>query len=545
MITVLLVEDSPAEAQLLQSQLQEDTGEKYRVFHAKRLMEAYATVNATELIDVVLLDLGLPDSRGLDTLHRMTEAHPNLPVVVVTSQRELGEDAIRFGAQDFWVKSEVTGAILGHSIRYAMERHRLRRELEASEARARESAEKLSELNARLNALATHDPLTQQLNVRGLELALEHEYDRGTPTTALMIRVENGGDILARHGKRGRNMLMMEISEHVAASARAGDHVGVVGSDFVILQPDFHLGAALLMADAIVSTLRRGPLIIDGERIELTPVSGVAEAPRRASSLEEVCNLLRLSMRKRALAESEKGGVAALAAARESEIITKLCDESSYHAVGQAIMTLENERVVGREMLSRTEIEGYEMPADFFPAGLQADVLARVDLCCLKTCIDAADGGDSMRIHVNVFPSTLVSTPLDTLTDLFPDIRDAGDYCIEISQQEFVGDLDGLRSRLEELREAGFLIALNEVGYGRRSLERLVLLSPDVVKLDPRLFLAVRRDPEQLAPLRRLVQMIDSLNAVIIAAGLETDDDLQVARDLGIDFGQGFRWSEL
>ncbi len=72
-----------------------------------------------------------------------------------------------------------------------------------------------------------------------------------------------------------------------------------------------------------------------------------------------------------------------------------------------------------------------------------------------------------------------------------------------------------------------------------------MLLAPDVVKLDPRVFTSLRRNPGRLPAVRRLVRVIDSLNAVIVAAGLETEQDIDTARSLDIFYGQGFRWSRL
>ena len=95
-----------------------------------RLSEAVDHVN-TQSPDVVLLDLDLPDSRGIETLDRFCSQSPPVPVVVLTGrdERELGITAIQRGAQDYIYKGNLTNALLLRTIRYAVERHEIQRRL--------------------------------------------------------------------------------------------------------------------------------------------------------------------------------------------------------------------------------------------------------------------------------------------------------------------------------------------------------------------------------------------------------------------------------
>lgn len=127
---VLLVEDNPADADLVRDLLEEVAAPSYAVEHAKRLEEA--RVRAAERpYDAILLDLGLPDSTGLDTLRRFVEGGPAAPVIVLTGQQErgTGTEAIRLGAQDFLPKDELQAPLLARALSYAMERYRSQREL--------------------------------------------------------------------------------------------------------------------------------------------------------------------------------------------------------------------------------------------------------------------------------------------------------------------------------------------------------------------------------------------------------------------------------
>ncbi len=126
-IKVLLVEDNPAQARLLREILAEVTSTRFELTHVERLGEAMQRLNA-ERFDVVLLDLGLPDSQGLETFVRLHSHAPYIATVVLTGldDETLAMNAMQEGAQDYLVKGqEVDRNVLVRSIRYAIERQRV------------------------------------------------------------------------------------------------------------------------------------------------------------------------------------------------------------------------------------------------------------------------------------------------------------------------------------------------------------------------------------------------------------------------------------
>src|SRR5262249_35244590 len=122
-IRVLLVEDSPTDVFTLRQYLSEIPTSKFQLEHADRLEKALAFLSS-QAWDAVLLDLGLPDSQGIETLTRLHAQTPAVPVVVLTglSDEGIGVRALQSGAQDYLVKNQVQGPLLGKAIRYAMER---------------------------------------------------------------------------------------------------------------------------------------------------------------------------------------------------------------------------------------------------------------------------------------------------------------------------------------------------------------------------------------------------------------------------------------
>jgi len=82
------------------------------------------------------------------------------------------------------------------------------------------------------------------------------------------------------------------------------------------------------------------------------------------------------------------------------------------------------------------------------------------------------------------------------------------------------------------------------VGFGRSCLESLIVLQPDVIKLDKRLVNNISHDKSQKEMLRRLLSVVESLHTKIIAEGIETREDLETLKELGVSYGQGFLWGQ-
>ena len=155
-VKILLVDDNPHDARLIKEMLSEVETLNFTIQYAERLEDALISV-AKNSFDVVLLDLMLPDSQGLDTFLRMYEKAPWLPTVVLTglSDETMAANAVREGAQDYLVKGQVDGNILVKAMRFAIER---RRQSIAKGAK-RAPAERPSDTNLKL--IGTSDGLKE------------------------------------------------------------------------------------------------------------------------------------------------------------------------------------------------------------------------------------------------------------------------------------------------------------------------------------------------------------------------------------------------
>jgi PAS domain S-box-containing protein len=137
-INVLIVEDNPADAKLTQMALEQASAEcdyeiRFDFYGAKSLLETFEIADLHNL-DVILLDLGLLDSSGIDTVKKTIKRIQNVPIIAHTGLDDIhvGIEAMRLGAASYMVKGESTPSLFMKNILFALEQYRLKKELEAS-----------------------------------------------------------------------------------------------------------------------------------------------------------------------------------------------------------------------------------------------------------------------------------------------------------------------------------------------------------------------------------------------------------------------------
>ncbi|HEY9180332.1 MAG TPA: response regulator, partial [Candidatus Baltobacteraceae bacterium] len=135
---VLIVEDSTTDSTIVQRYLQRDS-KAPEVHSASRLSDAVAIAQKTPL-DVILLDMSLPDAQGVDAVRRMRAAVPHVPIVILSGLEDesLATEAVQAGAQDYLIKGHVDAVSLRRALRYAIERQQLLDRIAQSEARLQE-----------------------------------------------------------------------------------------------------------------------------------------------------------------------------------------------------------------------------------------------------------------------------------------------------------------------------------------------------------------------------------------------------------------------
>ncbi|NMG57798.1 EAL domain-containing protein [Geitlerinema sp. P-1104] len=175
-VNILLIEDNPAEARLLQELLKQAPYARFTWTCQSRLQAAIAILEE-QSFDVILLDLTLPDSQGLESLSAIARIRPQVPIVVLTNtdDDDLALEAMRSGAQDYLFKRQANTELLARSVRYAIERKQaseaVRQAKEELEQRVQERTAELALTNQHLQREIGDRLRIQQALVREKELA--------------------------------------------------------------------------------------------------------------------------------------------------------------------------------------------------------------------------------------------------------------------------------------------------------------------------------------------------------------------------------------
>jgi len=152
-LKVLLIEDNPGDAFLIKFYLGESMSPKFNFFHGENMKMANELMSKNNF-DIILMDLNLPDSVGLDTIKKLLEKYPNNLVIVLTGlvDEKVGLETVRFGAQDFLVKGKFDGKVLISSIMFAFERFNLNKQLSSVSSELNKGEERFSHIEKLFNA---------------------------------------------------------------------------------------------------------------------------------------------------------------------------------------------------------------------------------------------------------------------------------------------------------------------------------------------------------------------------------------------------------
>jgi two-component system, cell cycle response regulator len=218
-VSLLLIEDELSDQVLIQEFLQE-TPDSFSFDHAENLTIGMAKLK-TGTYDLVLLDLGLPESIGIKTFESLHAQFPDVPVVVLTGLDDdlVAVTAVNRGAQDYLNKREADARLLKRTIRYAIERNRLMTELR----------------NASLS-----DALTGLCNRRGFELLAGQQLKAAARTTQTLdlvyVDMDNMKQINDTLGHQAGDRALIALAALLKSACRSSDIVARLGGDeFAIL----------------------------------------------------------------------------------------------------------------------------------------------------------------------------------------------------------------------------------------------------------------------------------------------------------------------
>jgi putative two-component system response regulator len=179
-LSILIVEDNQADIDLIREALSGSGFVSFQIEAVSRLSEAIARLKNVG-IDLVLLDLGLPDSQGLETFHKLSEATSHIPVIILTSNdnEAMAVFAVREGAQDYLVKGQIGSGLLMRAVRYAIERKQTEEKIQETMEHLRKAVH--TTIQILLTAIEIKDPYTAGHQRRATDLAIAIATDMGLP----------------------------------------------------------------------------------------------------------------------------------------------------------------------------------------------------------------------------------------------------------------------------------------------------------------------------------------------------------------------------
>lgn len=217
-------------------------------------------------------------------------------------------------------------------------------------------------------------------------------------------------------------------------------------------------------------------------------------------------------------------------------------DVSSYY---QPIVRLSDLSIEAYESLSRgpknTELEA---PIILFNLAEETGMVYEVDrLCRRRAIINAKNKKPGTKLFLNALPNLIYNPDIEA-ADFVKFIESHGvspqEVVFEITERHAVERYAHFRQALRFYSDLGIQFAIDDVGAGYSSLEAIMEINPRYVKIDASIIRGASENSSKQEMLKALKMMSDSIDALTIAEGIETDQDLEMVKDLGIDFGQGY-----
>jgi diguanylate cyclase (GGDEF)-like protein len=271
LIQVLLIEDNPTDVLLLREAVGGDALALFEFTIAESLKSGLEYLRQNHF-DVVLLDLGLPDSQGLSSFESISSAFPEKPVVVLsgTADQSLALEAVQSGAQDYLVKGPTGWEIASRAMRYAIERKRM---------------------EERLHHMATHDALTDLPNrtlfndrlTHAIELSrrLRSGKNEKWELAVMLLDLDNFKSANDTYGHPKGDILLQAVTEQLRKCVRESDTVARMGGDEFTLIFENVSGAddAERLAKKVMVVFDQ-PFQFGGHEMKVTASLGISLYPR-------------------------------------------------------------------------------------------------------------------------------------------------------------------------------------------------------------------------------------------------------------------------
>ena len=507
-------------------------------------------IGAVRMIDpdLVLLDLNLPDSRGLDTLDRMRAA-TRRPIIVITTEDEIGLDeaALSRGAFEILHKGRLTADTFVRLLRLAETQRRTEALLERSEAQL-----------ARLTRFDTVTDLPNRaLFEERLEQAIAQARRRSGYAGALSISLNGVKLVNESLGRTVGDEMLHLAAQRLKYCLRPDDTVGRLGGhEFAVVVTDMaHPDDAALVADKIMDAFEE-PFLLGGQEAFSTVSVGLAGFPGDGDRATTLLGRAETAMtRAKQLTGSNFVFFAAdmnARAAAKLQLHTDLrraLDRKEFRLHYQPKVLLSSGEIVGIEALLRWQhpTRGLVSPMDFIPALEDIGLIVEVgDWVIEEACTQLhkwmSEGQRAVPIAVNLSAKQFRRHDLGKAihSSLSQHGISAELIELEITESCLMDDPTDAVRQLQALREAGLKISVDDFGTGYSSLSYLTRLPLSTLKIDRSFVSAAVSDAGSAVIVRMVIDMARTLGLTVVGEGIESDRHVALLRQHGCEQGQGY-----
>jgi len=418
-------------------------------------------------------------------------------------------------------------------------------------------------IQSRLRHLADHDPLTGLLNRRRFEEELSERVANAaryeTGGAVLLLDLDNFKYVNDSLGHRTGDAVIRSVADVLRNEMRETDVLARLGGDeFAILLPYANLDQASHVAAKLLETLRHHRAVFRGKRLRLTTsigVSAISEA--LVQTAEELMVEADVAVYEAKEAGRDRFSVYAPSADAKPEPgaspawadrIRRALDDERFTLVAQPILSLGTNEISQYELLVRlVTAEGELLPPHaFLPSAERSGMVREIDMWVTRQAIRLIDqerrAGRDLRLEVNLSGRTLgdPSLPRAIEQELRNVPIDPGNLIFEVTETAAVLNMDEARDFASQLTNMGCRFALDDFGAGFGSFYYLKYLPLEFLKIDGDFISDLASNDTDQAMVRAIVDLSTRLGKMTIAEFVGDDATLELLREYGVGFAQGY-----